>query len=219
MICHKVGKYDTVTTVTPKFLPVLIRCDEPKPDGTVNGNPVRVVPYKAIDLLIEKDGAFQRKYGGEVSDVEKWLRGYWEIIDAVRGSKGRKLRDVALGLAVLARKRYLEDEIQSDPLLYVSKQINREVDDAEFVLWRHRSDLSAGIFCDGGMPHALYVLMAFRIGMGLKGGTGSCVICETPIDRARGDRRKTCSDKCRMRASRIRAKALRPGSRRRGATA
>jgi hypothetical protein len=204
--------------VTPKFLPVLIPCHESEADGTQNGDPVRLVPYEAIDLLIENDGAFDRKYGGDVNqDAQKQLRCLFEIIDAVRGGKAQKLKNVALELAGITGKKdpeLLLDKIQSDPISYFYKLINNGVGGAEFVLWRSgsRSVLNAGIFCDGGMLHALYVLMAFRIGIGLKGGSGSCVICDKTIDRLRGDRRKTCSAKCRKQASRMKARAPRSRS-------
>lgn len=208
--------------MTPKFLPILIPCYQPEADGTLlEGDPVRTVPYKAIDLLIEDDGAFQDKYGGAADEVaQKSLRGFFELIDAVRERKARKLRDVALELARITGKKdpeLLVDEIESEPVSYVHKQMNGELEGADFVLWRSGSGpvLNAGIFCDGGMLHALYVLMAFRIGIGLKGATDSCVICGTTIERIRGDRRKTCSDKCRKRASRMNAKRQRSGIRRR----
>jgi hypothetical protein len=198
--------------VTPKFLPILIPSDESEADGTVNGTPARVVSYDIVDLLIENPAAFHRKYGGDIQEEQKRLRGFLQIVDAVRGAKRQKLEDVALQLARLTGKPVLWDEIQSDPLFYVSNQINGEVDDAKVVLWQGRSssNLSAGIFCEGGMLHALYILTAFRIGIGLKGGTGSCVICGKTFERTRGDRRKTCSDRCRKQASRMKAKASRP---------
>jgi hypothetical protein len=208
--------------VTPtKFLPVLIPCDEPNADGTVNGAPARVVSYDIVDLLIKNPAAFHRKYGGDIQEAQKQLRGFLQIVDAVRGAKRKKLEDVALRLARLTGKPVLWDEIQSDPLFYVSNQINGEVDDAKVVLWKGRStsNVSAGIFCEGGRLHALYVLMAFRIGLGLKGGTGSCVICGKTVGRLRGDRRRTCSDRCRKQASRMKAKASGLARRRRSAAA
>jgi hypothetical protein len=214
-LLQQVGTYDTVTSVTPKFLPVFIECDESERDGTVNGTSVRVVSYNVVDLLIEKPAAFNRKHGGDVrADEQARLRGFLELIDAVRGEKNTKLRDVAHYFASLADDPDLWDKIQADPVAFVQKEINDRTGGASIVVWRERTGrLSAGIFCDGGMLDAVYVLSLFRIGIGPKGGTGSCVICGKTVERTRGDRRKTCSDKCRKRASRMKALGLRPGIR------
>jgi len=187
-----------------KFLPILIESTELKPDGTVNGQPVRAVPYGVVDLLIKNPSAFHKKYGGEVrADEQTRLRQFLQLINAVRGEKKTKLRNVALSIANLEDDEDLWDKIQADPLAFVQKGMNDRTGGASIVVWRERTGhLSAGMFCDGGMLDAVYVLTLFRIGVGLKGGTGSCVICGKTVERIRGDRRKTCSDKCRKQASR-----------------
>lgn len=187
-----------------KFLPILIPCPESERDGTVNDQPVRVVPYDVVDLLIEDLPAFHKKYSDIPSAEAKWLRGFWRILDAVYGGKKQKLKNVSFGLAQLADSEPLSDYILKDPLHFVQERLSQRAGAASLVLWRVRSRalLNAGIFCEGGMLDALCALMLFRIGVGNSGGTGSCVICGAAFERARGDRRKTCSDKCRKRASR-----------------
>ena len=195
-----------------KFLPVLIPCSEPARDGTVNGKPVRVVPYGVVDLLIEDRSTFHKKHGDLPEVEEKWLRGFWHIVDALRGGRKQKLKDVALGLAQLAQAPNLSGYILKDPLHFVEERLSQRAGAASLVLWRARSKtvLNAGIFCEGGMLDAMCALMLFRIGVGDSGGTGSCVICGTIFERKRGDRRRTCSDKCRKRASRMMDKAAAP---------
>jgi hypothetical protein len=193
-----------------KFLPILIPCGEPDREGTVNGRPVKVVPYDVVDLLIKNRSKFHTKHG--YTHEAKQLRGFWQIMDAVRGGKTQKLRDVACGLAELEEKAELKDSILEDPALFVQKGLSEWAAGASLVLWRARSRaaLNAGIFCKGGMLDALAVLMLFRIGVGGSGGAGSCVICGTSFERERGDRKRTCSDKCRKRASRMKSRPAAP---------
>lgn len=176
-----------------------------------------------VDLLIEHPSTFHKWYGGEVSASEQArLRGFLHLLDAERGEKKTKLRDVAHGLALIAKDPDLLDEIEQDALLFVQKEINDRTGGALIVLWQERSsgNLSAGIYCDVGMLDAVYVLMLFRI-IGQKGIAGNCSVCGNVLERIRGDRRRTCSGKCRKRASRMKAKVpgLRSGIRRRSATA
>jgi hypothetical protein len=161
-----------------------------------------------------------RKYGGEIhADERDRLRGLWELTDAVRGEKRTKLRDVAHRFAQIEDDQDLWDKIQNDPLLFVQKELEDRAGGGSVVLWRERNtnDLRAGILCDAGMLDAVYVLMLMRIGVGQKGGIAHCIVCGDVLERTRGKRRRTCSDKCRKQASRMKAKAsgLRPATRRR----
>jgi len=194
-----------------KFLPILIPCTESECDGMVNGAPVRVVSYDVVHMLIWDRSGFRAKYGDIPEDEEKWLRGFWHIIYAFRGGRNQEIKDAAIALAELANAPS-PSEILKDPLHFVQEELNQRAGAASVVLWRSRSwaVLNAGIYCEGGMLDALYALMLFSIGAGSIGRVGSmrmrsCIMCGTTFDDVRG-RRNTCSDKCRKRASRARAK-------------
>jgi hypothetical protein len=192
-----------------KFLPILVPCEESVRDGDVNGVPVRVVPYDVVRLLLWDRSGFHKEYGDIPEDEEKRLRGFWLIIDAFRGGRNQEIKDAALALAKLTNAPSLASDILKDPLHFVQEQLNQRAGAASLVLWRARSwaVLNAGIFCGAGMLDALCALMLFRIGVGDSlGKMGYCVICGAAFDQERGGRRKTCSDKCRRRASRARAK-------------
>jgi hypothetical protein len=189
-----------------KFPPILIPAPAgAKPDGFVDNRPVTLVSYDERDLLIQNRSAFDRKHGGDVLQAEqKRLRGFLNVVDAFRGEKRQKLRDVAQQLASLERRPALLGEIEKDPMSYVQKELNDRAAGASLALWQQRSsgNLSVGIFCDAGLTDALGVLILLHIGLGRAGRTGSCIVCGDVFERTRGDRRKTCSDRCRKRASR-----------------
>ncbi len=192
-----------------RFLPILIPTTDPNYDGVTGEKRVKVVHHDIIDLLIANPGAFNKKYGNDIPEKEqRRLRGYWHIIDAARGSKRRKLHDVALSFAQLERSPKLVDLIVGDPLNTVQEYLTRDVGSVSLVLWQIRTSgiLNVGVNCDGGLLDALYVLMLFRIGVSASIGIGSCVICGTTFERERGDRKKTCSAKCRKQASRLKNK-------------
>jgi hypothetical protein len=171
---------------------------------------VWVLTYAVLDQALKKHAAFPKRLGELSDDERRLLRGFSQLIDAVRGNKHQKLSDVARSLSEmrlpppsLLEPMQLWETIKADPLDFVRAQLSNKVRRTSIILWRERAaqDLVAGIFCEGILD-ALCVLLLLRIGSGWCGKTGECVICRRLIWRERGDRRKTCSGKCRKRLSR-----------------
>src|SRR5580704_15231992 len=97
-----------------KFLPILVPCTDPDPDGTVNGEPVRVVPYSVVDLLIKNRSEFLKKYGDIPLVDAKLIRGVWNIIHAVRSGRKQEIENIALALAELAHTPSVSSDVLSD---------------------------------------------------------------------------------------------------------
>jgi hypothetical protein len=186
-----------------RYLPLLILCSENEREGTVEGEPVKTLPYRALDLFDTNGEAFERKYGPlEVDEIE-WLRELLSVLrfaDAVQaGSRPRMFDSNGVNLYP-----DLPTQGKKNPLAYLQNQVNEKAREAALVLWQERKnkELSAGIFCkDIGIAAAL--LLLFRIASAQAGETGECLICKKLFVRERGNRRRTCSDKCRMSLSRL----------------
>jgi hypothetical protein len=127
-----------------------------------------------------------------------------QLFDAVRNNKRQKHEDVAKGIANLGSSgdELAFDQMMKDPFGFLEKQISQRCKGASLVLWKQTNGtLSAGILCKTGMLEALYVLVLFQLGSGQTSKTGECVVCGKIFDRKRGLLRKTCSTRCRKRAS------------------
>jgi hypothetical protein len=206
-----------VTIVTgTKFLAVLLTCETGRADGfvldqTPNGNegPVKNFPHNALVELLERYGRFQRKYGSIALVEQQSIKGLLLLSEAVRAKKHQMISDLAHPLARLFSptedlQAELWEGIKHQPLRFLERKLGERVSRAKLVVWRQRngSRLAAGIHCKDALE-ALYVLTVFRVGVGVAGTTGECVICGKVFVRERGNRRETCSDKCRKKKSRL----------------
>jgi hypothetical protein len=172
---------------------------------------VQVLPGDVLALFRKKSEEFQVRYGETVTYQEtRLLRGFLQLMDAVKNCKHSKLDAVAHSLSLMPlllpstdKAEELWERIKADPLDFLRLQVSRRASDAQLVLWRARvkDGLMPGILCSG-IAEALRVLVLFTIGGGKVKGAGSCVICGKVFVSQRGDRKKTCSDRCRKSASR-----------------
>ena len=146
--------------------------------------------------------AFDRKCSNLPGIEKKRLRYFVQLLDAVRGDSREKLRDVAHSIALLdsSPSPAIQDEIVANPMVFLQDELTVR-SGASLVLWQERNGkLSPGLFCRD-MSNALHTLMLIYVGSGKASKTGECLVCGKFIAKERGDRRKTCSDLCRKRAS------------------
>jgi len=196
-----------------RYLPLLIPCPQTEREGTVavwqgdkfeGGKPVKTLHYRALDLFGKDAGAFQKKYGPLTPDERQRLRNFLKFADAVRQGGKSKLTHAAEKYLYLYGQE--ATEAVQDPLAYLQDHVNRTAK-APVVLWQERKskELAAGIFCEDILIGTA-VLVLFRIASAQAGETGECVVCKKVFVREHGDRRKTCSDKCRKQKSRLQNK-------------
>jgi hypothetical protein len=181
-----------------RYLPLLIPCQETEREGTVEGKPVKTLPYRALDLFVKDAKAFEGKYGAlAIEEIER-LEIFLKIADAVREGSRSKLHSAMAYLFPEER-----DKVTRNPLAYLQDRVNGMRRKAALVLWQERKskELSAGIFC-ADISIATAVLVLFRIASAQAGETGECLVCKKVFVRERGYRRKTCSDRCRVSLSR-----------------
>jgi hypothetical protein len=183
-----------------KYLPLLIPCREAEREGSIEGKSVKTLPYRALDLFVKDVGAFEKNYGALASDEIERLAKFLKFAEATRAGSGSRLIEAA--------KNYLHpselNQATRNPLAYLQDRVNRIASEAALVLWQERKskELSAGIFCKD-VSIATAVLVLFRIAAAQAGETGECLVCKKVFVRERGNRRRTCSDKCRMSLSRM----------------
>lgn len=186
--------------MTPlKYLPLLIPCSPNELEGNVGETLVRTLPYRALELFEKDPRAFEKLYGVLSPEKIKRLGNLLKFAEA-------SLHDAGPNVAEAAEKCLFPIERAAavkDPAAYVQKRINPIAGKAHPVLWRGRksNQLSPGLLCQD-ISVATAVLLLFRLTSSTAGATGECVICGKVFVRERGSRRKTCSDRCRMRLSR-----------------
>ena len=192
-------------------LPILVGCERGEADGSANDKHVKVVSAELIELLRRDQGAFRAKCAGVSVTETRRLGCFLQLLDAIKGHKPKKLRRFSM-LIAFDLSDIDPDEVESDPIGFLQEEISRRTGNASLVLWRARfsDELGTGILCPAILD-ALYVLVLIHIGSGKAGKTGKCVSCGKIFARVRGFRRGTCSDACRKRASRRRAKRKKSG--------
>jgi hypothetical protein len=191
-----------VNSVNIPSLPVLIRHLREDADGSMNGTGVKIMSGSWIELIMDDYAAFDRKCSNVPRIEKKRLRYFVQLLDAVRGDKQEKLRAVAHSIALLdsSPSPAIQDEIAANPMVFLQDELTVR-SGASLVLWQERNGkLSPGLFCRD-MLNALHTLTLIYVGSGKASKTGECSVCGKFIARERGDRRKTCSDLCRKRAS------------------
>jgi hypothetical protein len=183
----------TVTTVTDAtHPPLLIKCETFEQEGSFRGSPVKTLPYGALELFEKNRKEFDKKCAplalDEIDDLKEFLENANLVMQGDEDYVARACESYPI------EKYEAPKDLQS--------LVSWGADRAKLVLWRERKTkrLNAGILCTDIME-AIRVLILFRFAAkALK--TAECVVCGKTFERQRGDRRKTCSSKCRTRKSR-----------------
>lgn len=218
---------------SPNHPPIVIPCAAEvaqgfaSESGKANPTPVRVISPAVIALLLAtKTPKLQKEYGPIDPEEEKRLRGFVHLADAIRREDPRKLDDVARSMAHLRwpnlalERRQLYEKIVGEsldaaasfqaPIHFLRIQVSHRARSAQLVLWLEREKKwpSPGLLCSN-ILEALFTLVLFSIGSEqvVSRKTAHC-ICGAVLVRATkgGDRRKTCSEKCRKRWTRAQQK-------------
>lgn len=200
---------DTNVTRTEAF-PVLLPRALGQGDGLVTlssgfggARGVRVVPYSAFELFQKDSRKFQEKYGSVPVKEDKRLRALIHVAQsAERGTPPDATQCQSLVTASSRLLRAIQfTGIRENPSRFIAKELSRRAG-ATLVAWRKGNSRPApGLLCRNAAS-ALYSLALFHIAFGDVPNFGLCAICGESFKRLRGDRRQTCSERCRKEKSR-----------------
>lgn len=211
-------RHTTVTIVTPQMMPVLLPCDRKCGDGFVSefGGPrraVRIVLHDALSGFIDDGRKFRSQVRAKGLELTM-LRALILLWRSFRTGANTKVSDLAHEIVRLLwpdadeeDQAHQWDLIRRDPSEFVQKYLGAEAKDATLVLWQpnKKDNLAVGVLCESEQE-ALYTLAVFEIGFGSAIRAAFCTVCGNMLRRRRGDRRTTCSDKCRKKKSRLQRK-------------
>jgi len=179
--------------------PLLIKCSEPEREGSFGGIPVKTLPYGALELFEKNRKEFQKKCAplalDKIDDFKEFLDNANLVLQGDEDYAERACESYPI-------ERYRAPNPRGDSAKDLPNLVSMGANRAKLVLWRERKTkrLNAGIFCTDIME-AIRVLILFRFAAkALK--MAECVVCGKTFERQRGDRRKTCSPRCRTRKSR-----------------
>ena len=205
-----------MTIVTPQTTPVLLPCDGKRADGFVSERggqcrAVHIVPHDALRGFIDDERGSSRRVRAKESE-RRLLKALMLLWRAFRAGANTKVSDLAHEVVRWLWPDYSEEDqarqwdlIRRHPREFLQKYLGAEVKDATLVLWQpnNKDNLAVGVLCESEQE-ALYALAVFEIGFGSATSAAFCVVCGNMLKRQRGDRRTTCSDKCRKEKSRLR---------------
>jgi predicted nucleic acid-binding Zn ribbon protein len=211
------------------FDPILLIPSIDSGDGLVGSQEVKVVSSEWMKVLRHSYRVFRAVNLGVPSRERKRLRYLVQLHDAHTKDKPSKLNAVAHSIALLNHvipeeprlsegpavpkvevpeqvpEMVVMERIQADPMRFLRDETSRRAGVARLVLWEeHRTgQTKQGVLCENGILGALHVLLMQYLATRTVTSSGKCVVCGTAIVKSRGNRRKTCSDKCRKQASRL----------------
>jgi hypothetical protein len=217
-------RYRDTNVTTAEALPMLLPCALGQHSGLVTLSPgfggtrgVRVVPYNAFDLFQMDSQKFQEKYGSVPAREEKRLRGVIHVAEAVeRRIQPDSTQCLSLVTGSDRVMRALQFKtILENPTRFLAKELTRRAA-ATLVAWRKGYGRPVpGLLCPNAAS-ALYTLALFHFAFGDVPQFGLCVICGKSFKRLRGERKQTCSAKCRKEKSRRGLTGERPTHEKRG---
>jgi predicted nucleic acid-binding Zn ribbon protein len=210
MIQFSEMRYRDTNVTRTETLPVLLSCALGQHDGLVTLSPgfggtrgVSVVPYSAFDLFQKDSRKFQEKYGSVPAAEDKRLRALIHVAQSVvRGTppdtaQCRSLVTASSQLLQLVQFKSIRD----NPARFLAKEMTWRAA-ATLVAWRRGKGRPVpGFLCPNAVS-GLYALALFHIAFGAVLNFGLCVICGKSFKRLRGERKQTCSEKCRTEKSR-----------------
>ncbi len=209
-------------------IPVLLACTRQKADGVVVhvSNPeeaqrlgcVRVLDKKALRLFVSDWRAFGKEYGHISRREELRLRGLLQLAEAIRNqdeSAGRWASESLASDPEPQLRKLKQRILRQQPGVELARVLAEGLRGVQLVLWwkEEGRDLVAlpGLRCPDVLS-ALYTLALVRILGGT--GFGTCVMCGKAFVRQRGERKKTCSDKCRYALFQLRRRTKKSRKRR-----
>jgi hypothetical protein len=158
---------------------------------------------KRLRYLVQLHDAYTKNKPSKLNDVAHWIALLNHVMpDEPHLSEGPEVPKLEL-LKQIPEMAIME-RIQADPMQFLREEASRRVGEARLVLWEeHRTgQTKLGILCENGILGALYVLLMQYLATRTVTTSGKCIVCGTVMVGVRGNRRKTCSDRCRKQASR-----------------
>lgn len=179
------------------------RCDGFVPMRRAEPQRVQIVTDAKLEALLHQPNLTHNK--------ARELRGLLRMLDSIRmGDTGKT---EGLGLKLLEIDKFPSDTddvlngewrvIRNDPLEFVVARLSDLASSAKLVLWQDQKKeaTAVGMLC-GSTLEALCVLALFHIEERSESVIGKCRICGKEFPRRRGERRQTCSGRCRKQKSR-----------------
>ena len=179
-------------------------CDGFVPARRAEPQQVQIVTQAKLDVFLHRPPNFP-------DSKELELRGLLRMLNAFRVGNTRRVQEVGHKLLESNKSSSDTDDVLDEewrvilhnPLSFVIARLSDLAPTVKLVLWQERNKptTSAGILCARTLD-AFCVLALFRIENGSESVIGNCCICGKEFRRRRGERRQTCSGKCRKQKSR-----------------